>query len=233
MMVSFKGILKYLIYIFIAAWMFLLGIVVGRGTSPVTFDTKKFQERLEFIAKEHGKENYQEKKEVDLEFFGELKHPIPIEGSNRAKNSTEIIPKKETPVPEISEEGIPMKLSRKTLTDRRHLIKDKPQKTAQVKIAKSVKPASKVKQTANVAEPSDTKNGKYTIQIAAHKEFKDAVTQMAQLEKKGFTTYREKSNVKGETWYRVRIGSFSTLSQAKEFNERLKKARIKTLIIKK
>ncbi|MCK5836987.1 MAG: hypothetical protein KAH09_06940 [Desulfobacula sp.] len=49
-MISFKRILKYLIYTFIAGWMFLLGIMVGRGTSPVTFDTQKFQKRLEAIA---------------------------------------------------------------------------------------------------------------------------------------------------------------------------------------
>ncbi len=42
----FKGVLKYIIYIFIGGWLFLLGVMAGRGTSPVTFETQGFQERL-------------------------------------------------------------------------------------------------------------------------------------------------------------------------------------------
>ena len=35
--------------------MFFLGILVGRGTSPVTFDTKSFNTRLEAIVQSYGK----------------------------------------------------------------------------------------------------------------------------------------------------------------------------------
>jgi len=49
-MLSSKGILKALVFILIAGWMFLLGVMVGRESSPVKFDTAEFQKRLGVIA---------------------------------------------------------------------------------------------------------------------------------------------------------------------------------------
>lgn len=246
MMMSLKGTLKYLIYIFIAGWMFLLGIVVGRGTSPVTFDTQKFQERLEFIAKERDKKEPEKNKEVDLGFFGALKHPIPTEGNPAALKSKEILPEKEVTRP-VTNDSIPMKKSLKTMTDRRHLLKD-----AKVQLKKKVTSVSdtadikKKKVTQNKSKSSTTQltdnkdkvktaqtKGVYTIQVASYKNSKDADQRIALLQKKGFTAYKEKTQIKGDTWYRVRLGSFFSLSKAKEFKERLNNKKIKGLIIKK
>ncbi len=47
-----KAILKYSTYGFIGGWMFFLGVMVGRGHSPVTFDTRGFQDRLAAIARQ-------------------------------------------------------------------------------------------------------------------------------------------------------------------------------------
>ncbi|MFH2061084.1 MAG: SPOR domain-containing protein [Pseudomonadota bacterium] len=261
---SFKGILKYLIYIFIAGWMFLLGIVVGRGTSPVKFDTQKFQERLESIAKERGKEKGHDSKKINLEFFGALNHPIPTEGMPSLKKPKEIIPKKEDQasvakegVKEGVKEGIPVKTSLKKITfnnqdpksDSGNGVKQNFKESkapdpvpvpgpAVPKIIppKKVATAKSVDATAkpvDMAAQKVNEKGIYTIQIAAYKNVKDAVTQMAQLEKKGFTSYRVKTIIKGETWYRIRTGSFLTFAQAKLFIEKLKQARVKAMIIKK
>lgn len=241
-MISLKVVLKYLIYIFLAAWMFLLGIVVGRGTSPVKFDTERFQQRLEFLARSQDEQKVQEAEKVDLSFFGALEHPIPTEGSKRADEAEEIVPMKDGSVTETrSPDKIPMKLSRKTLTDRRHLLKKSKKGSSESKGEKKNKGNTKSQKISaqkndSGSRQSDTpkgSSGKYTIQIAAYKDFKDAVTQMAQLEKKGFKSYREKTSINGETWYRVRAGSFSTLDEAKAFVKKLEKARIKGLIIKK
>ena len=251
-MISFKGILKYLIYIFIAGWMFLLGIVVGRGTSPVKFDTIKFQERLESIAKEYGKEKDQvSQKKMNLEFFGALNHPIPTEGMPSLKKRKEIIPKKEDQVP-IVKEGIPVKTSLKKTTFKKQETKSDSGNVVKQNFKESKVPGSASGPASGpavtkivppkkmtTAKPVDTAEKQvkeksiYTIQIAAYKNFKDAVTHMAQLEKKGFTSYRVKTTIKGETWYRIRTGSFSTFAQAKLFIEKLKQARIKAMIIKK
>lgn len=251
MMVSFKGILKYLIYLFIAAWMFLLGIVVGRGTSPVTFDTQKFQERLEMLAKRQDAENKPVPKKMDLEFYGALNHPIPVEGSPASKQMKEISPKKEVAIPEPAKNDtspLPLLTSLKKKTYKTRpakavkatpppLVNKKADKKEQggaqagIETLRSKTVATKTKPKNDTPKPA---SGSYTIQIAAYENFKDAVSQMAILEKKGFASYRVKATIKGKTWYRVRTGSFSTRAQAKKMNERLRKAGIKApMIIKK
>lgn len=73
-MPAFKGIQKYLIYACIAGWMFFLGIMVGRGTSPVNFDTREFSKKLEKMANIPEPKNEAEKK-IDLKFYEDLDHP--------------------------------------------------------------------------------------------------------------------------------------------------------------
>ena len=230
-MISFKGILKYSIYIFIAAWMFVLGIMVGRGSSPVEFDTHKFQKRLEIIAKEFGKK--ETNKKVDLKFYDVLDRPVQEEAGPPEKNPLEIIPKKE---PILIADTIPVKTSRKKLTFKQKTGTTKTNNVTSARIKKKSSGFTKSKTPVKSSVQSTDKEvqkGKYTIQIAAYKEFKEAVSQMAILEKKGFSSYRIKGKKDGQTWYRVRTGSFSSYAQAKKFKEKLKKAKINSMIIKK
>lgn len=239
-MVSFKGMLKYLAYLFIGGWMFLLGIMVGRGTSPVTFDTQGFQKRLETIAREFNDQKG-EPERIDLKFYDVLDHPVPEEGPATEAKPLEIIPKKEVMA---APGGIPLKESRKRLTfnkqGNRGLTEDnRPDAVTPKEITpKEIKPAESnaqwvAEKSPRAPEVPDAKAaGEYTIQIAAYKAFKDAVTQMAILEKKGFASYRVKGQKDGVTWYRVRTGSFATYEAAKQFKEKLNKANIKALIIK-
>ncbi|MCP3876093.1 MAG: SPOR domain-containing protein [Desulfobacteraceae bacterium] len=244
-MISFKGILKYLIYIFIAAWMFLLGIMVGRGTSPVKFDTDKFQKRLEIIASEFGeKKDTQTQKKIDLKFYKVLDQPAAEEESSSRKKSMEIIPKKEKI---LTTDVIPLKISRKKLTLKKGTLKKGTNsKRSSVEIKGALKLKNKKSSEINVKSASLKKTkpaeqltlkksvkGRYTIQVAAYKDFKDAVAQMAILEKKGISSYREKGKKDGVNWYRIRIGSFATFGEARKFKEKLNKAKIKSMIIKK
>lgn len=212
-MLSFKGILKYGIYFFIAAWMFVLGIMVGRGNSPVNFDTEGFQKRLERIAGEFGRKN-EKKKEVDLEFFKVLDQPVAEEKS---------LPKAVTP--------IPAKIKKKPDEKSSPAVKiSTKKKTLQKKLPPEVKKTSHSKKQ---LPAKSGKQGLYTIQVAAYKNFKDAVSHMAMLDKKGISSYKQKSEKDGVTWYRVRTGSFSTIEAAKKYKEQLAKKRIKAMIIKK
>jgi len=230
-MISFKGILKYSIYLFIAGWMFVLGIMVGRGSSPIEFDTQKFQKRLETIAREFGKKETREK--IDLKFYDVLDRPVPEEAVTPKNKPMEIIPKKESV---LIPDKILTKTSRKRLTFKQGANKIK---TVDVKSVRTKKKSGiSVKNKTSVQTPVksvETKvlKGKYTIQIAAYKDFKDAVSQMSILEKKGFSSYRVKGKKDGQTWYRVRTGSFLTYAEALKFKERLKKAKINSMIIKR
>ncbi|SDU31532.1 SPOR domain-containing protein [Desulfobacula phenolica] len=247
----FKGILRYLLYIGIAGWMFFLGIMVGRGSSPVKFDTQKFQKRLEIIAKEFGeKEGVREK--INLKFYDVLDRPVAEENMPSPKKILEIVPKKET----TATDEIPVKTSRKkkTLkpqvnkakTDQKTAEQSKPTNTKSVEIKANPirlkKTGKSVRSTDNITPDNkplynknpDNKNpkGAYTIQIAAFKNVKDAVAQMAVYRKKGFDSYRVTGEKNGVTWYRIRTGSFTTYDEAKKINEKLNKAGINSIIIK-
>lgn len=224
-------------YIFIAGWIFLLGVMVGRGTSPVEFDTLKFQKRLETIAREFGKKKEPQKK-IDLKFYEVLDHPVPEEGPVPKKNSMEIIPKKE---PAAATDVIPEKKSRKKTTIKKQENISSPDSEIKkplpvnnpepVPVISKSADLQKTKAQVPVMRP-DISKGAYTIQVSAHSAFKDAVTQMALLEEKGFSTYRVKGEKDGVTWYRVRTGSFASYDEAKAFQEKLDKAQIKSMIIK-
>jgi len=233
-MLSFKGIFKYLIYTFIAAWMFFLGVIVGRGTSPVTFDTREFQKRLETIANEFGGKKDNSKK-MDLKFYDVLDRPVQEEIVLSKIKPLEIMPAKEMSAKEIfnieitaketlvTPDIVPLKTSRKKLTFKKMTDKKVTDK----------KVTEKAKADIGAGDPPKIIQGQYTIQIAAYKEFIAAVSQMALLDEKGFSSYREKGEKNGVTWYRVRIGSFSSLDEAEKIKEKLKKANIKAQIVKK
>ncbi len=205
--------MKYLIYIFIAGWMFLLGIVVGRGTSPVTFDTRKFQQRLEMIANKHNEEKQPASREMDLEFFNALDHPIPVEGSKQSKKTQELVPKKEDHLPG-ADMPIPVKISLKEQTYKKQ--------------GRQNEPAVKKVSEKNVSEA-----GRYTLQIAAYKNVQDAAAHVAALEKKGYAPYRVTTLLNKETWYRIRLGRYENYDAALTAKEKLKKDRIQAMIIKK
>ena len=196
-----------------------MGIMVGRGTSPVTFDTQGFQKRLEAIANEfvEKKDNPQK---MDLEFYDALDSPVQEESALSKNNPLEIMPEKEIPVKEklekenlLTPDMIPLKKSRKKLTFK--------------------KITQKAKTDIGANDIPKIKQGKYTIQIAAYKEFKDAITQMALLEEKGFSSYRVKGGKDGAAWYRVRIGSFASRDEAQKIIEKLNIARIKAQVVEK
>jgi len=244
-MLSFKGIWKYLIYACIAGWMFFLGVVVGRGTSPVTFDTREFSKKLEKIANVPDRKKEVSKK-VDLKFYEGLDNSSTQEKPT-AKNSLPAnIPEKETvkepprePVKEAVKETLkePAKEPRKEPEKeaKKEPIKEPVKEIKKEPVKESVKEAVKeaVKESAKESEKVAVKEPPYTIQIAAYKSFQEAVSKMAELEGKGFSSYRVKGEKDGITMYRVRIGPFETYSVAKEVKIRLDKAKVDSMIMKR
>jgi len=228
--------------------MFLLGIMVGRGTSPVTFDTEQFQKRLEVIANEFG-ENKKPDEKVNLQFYEVLDNPAKEESKTFKKISktpTQVTNKEIVPIKESEIETIGLKTSKKKETFKTSLSKTSSSKEAIVKKLTKPEPVrSKEKPSENIkkqkAKTTEIKKaavkkataGVYTIQVAAYKNFKDAVTQMARLEEKGFSSYRTKGEKDGITWYRVRTGDFSTYEEAKKVKLKLDKVKIKSMIIRK
>jgi cell division septation protein DedD len=239
----FKGVLKYIIYSFIGGWLFLLGVMAGRGTSPVTFETQGFQERLQTIVEQYKDPEMTgdpDEKIVlhyydalsDDKGFDEMTIPVPAADSADTADSFDGIPLqkydfKETDAidPKDSDlmDDIPVKTSKKAATFNKPVAE------------KQVDPPLQDEKTPASGEKPEKSNsqGRYTIQVAAFKSFRDAVTQMTTLEKKGFTATRTTKEMDGITWYRIRIGEFVSRDAAVQYLEKLNQAGINGMIITK
>ena len=258
MTMSFKGAIKYAIYICIGGWMFLLGIMVGRGTAPVTFETQGFQERLvEIVEKMGNRENVKNREtKIALHYYEALSEPVKPEelpmmavedfGGRTKENPVdaeqmqpETADMQDTPaeLQKMQPDAIPVKTSKKAATFNMSAtakmadLSEKKQDTAGP--GKPKPPEKTDPEPAAEAGPGSGSDGVYTIQVAAFKSFKDAVTQAAVLDEKGFAATRTSKEIDGVTWYRVRIGGFATRDAARRHLEKLNQAGINGMIIKK
>ncbi len=62
----------------------------------------------------------------------------------------------------------------------------------------------------------------WTVQVNAFPDEKSAKTWVDRLKNKGYNAYVTEVNVKGKSWYRVRVGQYSTREEAKKVEEVLK-----------
>jgi cell division septation protein DedD len=81
--------------------------------------------------------------------------------------------------------------------------------------------------TAPSVVPADSSTGKYTVQIASFPQMEEAQRMEQSLKSKSLPAFIQKTDLPGKgTWYRVRIGRFTTLEQAKLYGESLKSSEL-------
>ena len=225
LVLSRRAIAGWLVVVFfVSAWMFGIGVLVGRGTSPLKIDINELQKKLQIARNELkkkeppliAKESDSAKDKPELEFYESLKKngvdaeipevPPPL----IKKPITPAVPK--TPV-------ISKKVSKKRLTKTRGKVARKAT-TFQKKPAEKSKPRP-------AAKP-------YTIQVAAFKSDRDADNLVVELKQKGFSAYRAIGKVPGKgIWYRVRVGDFKNKAEARSTIVKLKTAGKKSILVKK
>ncbi len=194
--------------VFVSAWMFVLGVLVGRDTVPVKFDIEKLQKELvalkeAVIRKEQKRFKIDSdgvKNKTDFGFYEALK-----ENQKDKNNGAGISKKQET----------------------KHLSKNEPVKVKKRVISGKSKIINKDKQK-NLTETDK----KLTIQVASLKDSKDADEMVAKLKKKGYPAYRISSNIpeKG-IWHRVRIGYFKDKAEAGSTLNKLKKEKYGPILV--
>ncbi|MCK4620040.1 MAG: SPOR domain-containing protein [Desulfobacterales bacterium] len=194
--------------IFVSAWMFVLGVLVGRDTAPVKFDIEKLQKELvalkETVIKKEQKlfkiDSDGVRNKTDFGFYEALKE------TKKDKNNGAGISKKQQ-TKHLSEN--------KTVTVKKRVFSDKSKiinKDKQKNLTKTDK--------------------KLTIQVASFKDSKDADEMVAKLKKKGYPAYRTSSNIpeKG-IWHRVRIGFFKDKAEAGSTLNKLKKEKYGPILV--
>lgn len=193
---------------FISAWMFVLGVLVGRGTAPVHFDIEVLQKEL-IALKESIIRQAQEQERTDIPSNEETQELDFYEALKDSKKGEKLTLKK-------GEESItvPAKKTAKTATaPKKHL-------------------TSMKKETKTVAAPSQ--KGAYEVQVASTKKVTAADALVDKLNSKGYRAYKIKAEVAGKgTWYRVRAGGFTSSAEADKAKEKLATLGYKGMVVKK
>ena len=213
---------------FVCAWMFFIGVLVGRGTAPIKFDIAGLQKKLEASREELKNKEQQRtqgksgivKDKTKLDFYEALR-------DNR--EDTQIGKKKLSP--SISKKVEPLPAKKPPLTidgnaEKKIIDNAEPPKTGSTKLSQKPPIASKSKTGPSVKT--------YTIQAVSVKDARDADRLVAELKKKGFHAYRAIGKVPGQgIWYRVRIGDYKSRASARHTLNQLKKAGLKPIVVEK
>jgi cell division protein FtsN len=76
--------------------------------------------------------------------------------------------------------------------------------------------------------------GKYTVQVAAYPKEEEAQNMAGDLKNKGFSAFYVPAQVKGQTWYRVSVGLFTTQKEAQAYREDLlSRAKVGSAMVQK
>ena len=196
---SRRGVFLWLCLIFfVSAWMFVLGVLVGRDTAPVRFDIKALEKELmalkaSVLEKERrwlSQEMDFEQKKTELEFYEDV---------TQEKSAARFA----LPPGDAPDDG--------TAADSE---KDAP-------LQKKPKISLKKKSRAAVA-PLPPPSSFYTVQVGSTKDPEAARRMAGTLRKLGHDAFTEKVQLpqKG-TWYRVRVGRFDARSAADDARRRL------------
>jgi len=235
LVLSRKAIAGWLVAVFfVCAWMFGIGVLVGRGTSPLKIDINELQKKLQVARTELMKKEQEHTAEKsdsvndkpDLEFYETL------------KNNNEDVNISEIPLPSEIEKIIepafpkipakPKKESKKRLT-----------RTQKAVTAPAAPPETEPAETSTAQPTAPTVEAPavgnpFTVQVAAFKAAGDADKLVAELTQKGFSAYRAIGKIPGKgIWYRVRVGEFSTKAEADSTIAKLKKIGKKPMLVEK
>ena len=235
LVLSRRAIAGWLVAIFfVCAWMFVMGVLVGRGTSPLKINISELQQKLQITEEKLKKKEQGQTREKsdngkdgpELDFYEAL-----------PKNSEDaeipdvplppLIEKKINPPPEIKPSQS-KKSSMKRQTKTQNKVTEQAG-TPKQKLAEE----SKLQPTA--PKSKDEPAGKpYTIQVAAFKAAADADKLVAELKQKGFSAYRAIGKVPGKgIWYRVRVGEYKNKAEAGSTIAKLAKAGKKAMLVEK
>lgn len=194
--------------LFLLSWIFVLGILVGRGFLPEAVtslaDLRGQINRLQAIVNHNkSQEGIQKKKaksDPKLVFYEELSS------------------KKD----EAKKKWVPPKKSKSVLGDQKTQVKAELPKQVVVETKnKQVEKPSQINQSRPIK--SVAKEGYYTVQLASLEDEAKAQQMSARLIDRGYPAYFYTTIINGKEYYRVRCGRFDTRNEAESYNLRLKR----------
>ncbi len=234
---------------FVSAWMFVLGVLVGRGTAPIHFDIPRLQEELlnlrraeetEQLAKLDADSEALFSDAPELEFHEALKETraeIKLESivieTPEAKAPSRI----ENKAPLIKKKAVaPMKDARPPPAGPAPGETERARPPETVKTAEAEKPPQVPPPEAEPAEPAVKVDpgGALAVQVGSFRAAEDARKLVEALKAKKYPAYREAGLVprKG-IWHRVRVGNFTGRDDAEAMMARLKADSYAGILVKR
>jgi cell division protein FtsN len=127
-------------------------------------------------------------------------------------------PKKETPAQPAQQAAEPKKETASQIPSKgSKSAEPKKETVAQAAAPKRDAPAKPQEESARPSAPKpETKKGTYTVQVYAFREKGNAEAVLKRLTDSGYPAFIEPIEAKGMTWYTVRIGRYSSASEAKK-----------------
>ena len=208
--------------LFLLAWIFVLGILVGRGFFPQGVETlSKLRIPIGRLRGVVGS-----KKTSDLDSIKGLDKNPEFEFYDQLSVKKGELAKKNKSGPEKA--GKQTELAKRFETDKRSAKRVEAPKKNQSNFNKGggqTKPAGQIKSMDN--------GGAYTVQVASLDSESKAVKMADQLKNGGYPAYVHKVNVKGKKYYRVKCGRFKDKKKAGDFKSLLyQKEKIKGFVTK-
>jgi len=236
-----RGIMVVMGLFCLCGIMFFTGVMVGRGTAPVHFDTRPLQKKLAELANREKRENPPEK--TKLAFYNELKKKVSTDFSLSQPpwekkddgGSDGGVPAIEVPDLGASQGLVPMKKSLKAST--------RVVESTETEMNQGLQDQDTFPGNGNtpVQLPERFENkavlisqeGAYTIQISSFRQLLDAIKRMETLKVKGFSPHRSIALVDGNVWHRVRVGTYPDSVSAEKALKILESRGVYGIIIQK
>jgi len=215
-----KGFFLGLCLLFlISGWMFVLGVLVGRGTAPVNFDIQALQKEL-LALKESMVKQEKRAMEIDSAKTG-AKSSFEFYEALKKKEKDEKIP--------IVKKNAPPKVPPKTPSA---VLPPSPL-TSQKRVSKSKVTQAEKKTLPGLPGIKPTPSGPLAVQVASTKDAASAIALVKKLTKLGYAGFSSMAEIPNKgTWYRVKVGPYRTKTEAEQMRQELTKHKFKGIVVR-
>jgi DedD protein len=198
------------------AWVFVLGILVGRGFIPesVTMisdlknELNKLQEMVSYNKRPSPRESVKkDDSDTKLAFYNDLLNKKETDKSRGIPEAKAEPQKRET-------------IQKKNLTTEERLAEIRAEvsgKEGNAQKKTEGHPEVNPKERPRAQQQVSSGKGGYTLQLASLAEKSKAEEAIRKLINRGYDAYFYEVQVRGKPWYRVRSGRFATRSEAEEY----------------
>jgi len=198
----------------VCLWMFVLGLLVGRGTAPIRFDIERLQDELASMKAATIEDTVQRYQVAfqDLDKDKNLGFHEALKDEDTRLSAALPSGKSSSGSAAVDKVGVPKK----------------------AKDSEFQKPEAG--ETARTAEPPKTDapeaSGAWAIQVAATQDKTQGSELVDRLGSQGYAAYLVKADIDGKgTWYRVRVGGYPSRKAAESDLAKLEKERFSPMIV--